>query len=308
MLDLLEAAIERRSKIAFRETDAYRVVDGKRDGIPGLTIDRLGSAWLASVRTNGEPPRPLLAAMPRIEGIDALWWKHLDRYEKESSPRCLWSREGDSGSRAEVPCFRVRENGMVFEIDLSAGCSHGIFLDQRLNRKRVVEASRGRSVLNLFAYACGFSVAVGLGGGTATSLDLSQPYLDWGRRNFTANGLDPDQHYWCRGDSFEWLERFARSGRRFGGVILDPPTFSRSGKGKQRRSFRVEEDFGELVSLAAEVLEPGGFLLATTNCRRFSPEAFAATLESRLGGGTRFFAMPPEYRDEQYLKTGWWEL
>lgn len=195
---------------------------------------------------------------------------------------------------------------MVFEIDLSAGCSHGIFLDQRLNRRRVFEASRGRSVLNLFAYACGFSVAVALGGGTATSLDLSQPYLDWGRRNFAANGLDDRAHHWCRGDAFEWLARFARSGRRFDGVILDPPTFSRSGKGRRRRSFRVEDDFGELAAMAAGVLEPGGFLLATTNCRRLSPQGFTAMLESSLRGAVELFPMPPEYRGEHYLKTAWW--
>jgi 23S rRNA (cytosine1962-C5)-methyltransferase len=306
MRDLLQEAIDRRSAIDFPDTNAYRLVDSEGDGLSGLTIDRFGPVWLASEARSREPSPELLAEMPAVLGVNALWWKYLDREEKTASPRCLWSRAVGGEYRAEPSHLQVRENAMVFEIDLAAGYSQGIFLDQRLNRRWISKVSEGRSVLNLFAYTCGFSVAVARGGGVATSLDLSQSYLDWGRRNFAANEIDDQQHHWCRGDAFEWLARFARSGRRFGGVILDPPTFSHSGRGRDRRLFRVENDLGVLVEMAAEILEPGGFLLVTTNCRRLSQQTFASLLVSRLGGEIEWVPMPPEYRGEQYLKTARW--
>ena len=69
------------------------------------------------------------------------------------------------------------------------------------------------------------------------------------------NGIDPSAQYFCKGDARRWLERFARQGRTFHGIILDPPTFSRDDRGKV---FRVESHYGELVALARECLEPGG--------------------------------------------------
>ncbi len=304
MRDLLHAAVARRAALDLEKTDAFRLVDGEGDGIPGLTIDRFGPVWLASASAEESPPPSLIAAMPAMEGVAALWWKNLAQEEKKA-PRCVWLRRPPAGEAEAVSRHVVEEHGMRFHVDLEAGYSQGIFLDQRLNRNRVMQASRGRSVLNLFAYTCGFSAAVGLGGGIATSLDLSQVYLDWGRRNFEANGLDPESHHWCRGDAFDWLRRFARSGRRFGGVVLDPPTFSRSRQGKARRTFRVEDDFEHLVHLAVTVLEPGGFLLATTNCRRLSERGFRAMVEAGAGGAGELLEMPPEFRGEPYLKSAW---
>ena len=127
---------------------------------------------------------------------------------------------------------------------MQAGYSQGLFLDQRGNRRRVRErVCAGERVLNCFSYTCGFSVAAAMGGAITTSLDLPGPYLDWGKRNFTHNGMDPSDHYFCKGDAMHWLQRFAKQGRRFQGVILDPPTFSRSADGV----FRAGKDYARLV-------------------------------------------------------------
>ena len=108
-------------------------------------------------------------------------------------------------------------------------------------------------VLNCFAYTCAFSVCAALGGARATSLDLSRKYLDWGRRNFELNGLDPAAHDFIYGDVFDWLKRLAKKGRSFDVILLDPPTFSRS---PGRGDFRAETDYGRLVSLALPLLRP----------------------------------------------------
>src|SRR5436305_3148961 len=143
------------------------------------------------------------------------------------------------GEAAPGP-FTVKENGVSYELSFEEGYSVGLFLDQRDNRRRFLvdhvsagfplfgPQSAGREVLNTFAYSCSFSVCAALGGGRVTSLDLSKKYLEWGKRNFVLNGLDPAAHDFIHGDVFDWLRRMAKKQRRFDAVILDPPTFSQS--------------------------------------------------------------------------------
>ena len=71
-----------------------------------------------------------------------------------------------------------------------------------------------------------------------TSLDLSKKYLEWGKRNFVLNDLDPAQHDFIYGDAFDWMRRLGKKNRAFDIIVLDPPTFSQS---KERGVFRVEK-------------------------------------------------------------------
>jgi 23S rRNA (cytosine1962-C5)-methyltransferase len=167
-------------------------------------------------------------------------------------------------------------------------------------------------VLNCFAYTCGFSVCAALGGARTTSLDLSRKYLDWGRRNFACNGLDPAAHDFIYGDVFDWLRRLTKQSRRFAVIILDPPTFSRS---PGRGDFRAEVDYGRLVGLALPLLQPGGVLLAAANTARLEPAAFVGQVHAAIAGAGRrivqqhYVPQPPDFpvtRDEPaYLKTLW---
>jgi 23S rRNA (cytosine1962-C5)-methyltransferase len=162
----------------------------------------------------------------------------------------------------------------------------------------------GMKLLNTFAYTGAFSVAAAASGAETTTLDLSQPYLDWAKRNFIHNHLDPAAHHFCKGDTFHWLRRFAKQGRRFDGIVLDPPTFSRDEKGKV---FRVEENFGELAALAAEILAPDGWLLCCTNFRALPPAAFERQLLRAMPRHVQAIhsPMPSDFTDEAYLKTVW---
>ena len=297
MQELVDDAIARRSPLPDAATDAFRVVDGEGDGLPGLEIDAFAGRWLVSRRDRSPLPTDLARAL--AAGGRTVYLKSLDQHQKES-PAHL------GGPPQDEP-FLARENGASFEISFQSGYSQGIFLDQRDNRAALRQRlAPGHTLLNTFAYTGAFSVVAALAGATTTTLDLSQPYLDWARRNFTHNSLDPAAHHFCKGDTFHWLARFAKQGRRFDGIVLDPPTFSRD---KDGRVFRVETDYGRLVELAAACLAPGGFLLACTNCRQLDLPAFQRQLRSGFSRPVRLTSapMPFDFTGPAYLKSVWVE-
>jgi len=121
------------------------------------------------------------------------------------------------------------------------------------------------------------------------------------------NNIDPKQHHFCKGDTFHWLKRFAKQGRKFNGIILDPPTFSRDHKGKV---FTVESHYDKLISLAAACSAPDGWILATTNCRKLTPTAFNLLVKRGLASYKSItpLDMPEEYTGEPYLKSLWINL
>jgi 23S rRNA (cytosine1962-C5)-methyltransferase len=299
MLDLLTAALERRARLCAGlctgETDALRLIDGSGDGLPGITLESYAGNWL--VATAAAPAVPAaLSAWLRQQGHPC-YWKILDHHQKSCPVH-------HSGAELRAP-FCIRENGLRFEISFQAGYSQGIFLDQRDNRAEVRRRLRpGQRLLNTFAYSGAFSVAAASAGAETTTLDLSQPYLDWAKRNFCHNALDPAAHHFCKGDTFHWLRRFAKQGRQFDAIILDPPTFSRDEGGK---IFRVETDFGTLAALARAILTPDGWLLCCTNCRALTAAAFERQIlsASRRALDTRASAMPADFTGEAYLKSLW---
>lgn len=294
MRNPLEQLRETREKQLPTRTDAYRLSDGQP--WQGVFIDMLAGNLLVSLRDVSLPRE--LEGFLRASGLP-VWLKRLDQ-DIRQAPQRLYG--GDSPSD-----FTIEENGVRYLMDMSAGYSQGIFLDQRDNRKRVRERCRpGMRLLNTFSYTGAFSVCAALAGATVTTLDLAQPCLNWCRENMRLNGIDPAVHYFCKGDTLHWLKRFARQERRFEGIILDPPTFSRDEKG---HIWRVESDYGELVSLAASCLTPDGWLLCTTNCRKLTPDRFRKMVavgipEARLAA----FPMPFDFDGEAYLKTIWAHL
>ncbi len=294
MHHLFQNAVAKRAGLLDSQTNAVRLIDGSGDGLPGLILETYADRWLVSTTSDYLPP--LVRERIRDQGVSC-YWKRLDQHQKES-PLHL------SGPVLTEP-FVILENTMASEISFQSGYSQGIFLDQRDNRAEVRRLmAPGLRLLNTFAYTGAFSVAAALAGAETTTLDLSQPYLDWAKRNFTHNSLDPAAHHFCKGDTFHWLRRFAKQGRTFDGIVLDPPTFSRDEKGKV---FRVEENFGELAALAADLLTPEGWLLCSTNCRNLGLNEFQKQLRNAIRRplSARHSNMPPDFTDEPYLKSVW---
>jgi len=186
----------------------------------------------------------------------------------------------------------------------------GVVLDS--DTRKPFGTGSAAEVLNVFAYTCGFSVCAARAGARVVSVDLSKKYLEWGRRNFALNGLDPAAHNFIYGDAFEWLRRLAKKNRTFDLIILDPPTFSQS---KAGGAFQAEKDFGRLVRAALPLLKANGVLLASTNTTRLEPESFLAAIAEAVHSTARkiiqqhYAPQPPDFpinrAEPAYLKTVW---
>lgn len=287
----LQAMMRQRAAVIPPQTDAYRLCDGT--AWRGVFIDVLADRLLVSLRDT-ELPAPL-AAQLRASGRP-VYVKRLDRDVKEAPAFFC--------GPAVPPRFEIQENGVRYRMDMESGYSQGIFLDQRDNRARVRSLCRpGMTLLNTFSYTGAFSVCAALAGAQTTTLDLAQPCLTWCKENMELNGINPADHFFCKGDTLHWLDRFARQGRRFDAIVLDPPTFSRDEKG---RIWRVERDYGRLVAKAAACLAPDGWLLCTTNCRKLNPAAFRRMVGEGIPDARLTSApMPPDFDGEPYLKCLW---
>ncbi|MBW9258821.1 MAG: class I SAM-dependent methyltransferase [Candidatus Thiodiazotropha sp. (ex. Lucinisca nassula)] len=171
-----------------------------------------------------------------------------------------------TGARGEP--LIVTEDGLRFEVELRRYLDTGLFLDHRNTRKLVREKAAGKRVLNLFAYTGSFSVYAAAGGALATvSVDLSNTYQDWTRKNLTLNGFQGDQHELVREDVFHYLERASRERRLFGLIILDPPSFSNSKR--MDETLDIQRDQQRLIEACLELLNPNGQLIFSTNRKGF---------------------------------------
>ncbi|MCX6874687.1 MAG: class I SAM-dependent methyltransferase [Verrucomicrobia bacterium] len=294
MLDLFAAAMAKRAALLAADTNALRLIDGSGDALPGIILEAYAGNRLLATAT---PAIPAALDAWLQQQVHPCYWKRLDSHHKASPSH-------HSGPELTAP-FLIRENGLHFEISFQAGYSQGLFLDQRDNRAEVRRLLRpGHRLLNTFAYTGAFSVAAASAGAETTTLDLSQPCLDWAKRNFSHNSLDPTAHHFCKGDTGHWLRRFAKQGREFDAIILDPPTFSRDDQGK---IFRVESDLGTLVALALAILAPAGWLLCCTNCHHLSAADFERQIlsASRQRLHTRHAPMPADFTGVPYLKSIW---
>ena len=162
----------------------------------------------------------------------------------------------------------VRENGLSFECELKKYTDTGLFLDQALSREAIRSMAKGMRVLNLFAYTSSFSVYAAAGGAEKTvSVDLSNVYSAWSRRNLDNNGfIDQDKYKVVTSDAGKYLKKAAEDGEVYDIVIFDPPAFSNSHKADD---FDVKKDYLGYLYMISRVLAPGGVCLFSENLSGF---------------------------------------
>ena len=161
----------------------------------------------------------------------------------------------------------VEENGLQFIVNLGDYLDTGLFLDHRLTRQQVREESANRKVLNLFAYTGSFSVYAAAGGANeVVTVDLSNTYINWAKRNMLLNGFTNEAAYsFLPTDVFRYLESAPTD--HFDLIIMDPPTFSNSKKMKD--ILDIQRDHALLINGCLKSLVKGGRLYFSTNYRDF---------------------------------------
>ncbi|NOZ51961.1 MAG: bifunctional 23S rRNA (guanine(2069)-N(7))-methyltransferase RlmK/23S rRNA (guanine(2445)-N(2))-methyltransferase RlmL [Gammaproteobacteria bacterium] len=169
----------------------------------------------------------------------------------------------------------VQESGRQFLVNLQDYLDTGLFLDHRITRSLIQKLANQQRFLNLFAYTGTASVYAALGGATqTTSVDISNTYLDWSKKNFILNEINLKQHRFIQADCLEWIKNDTN---QYDLIFLDPPTFSNSKK--MNRHFDIQRDHSGLIKACLARLSTDGILLFSSNYRKFKFDASEFTLQ-----------------------------
>ena len=205
----------------------------------------------------------VLAVLPEITGVPAAQIV-LKRRERQSGKRQYEKQN------TEQHFFSVHEGNVLLRVNLKDYLDTGLFLDHRPTRLQIAQLAAGKRFLNLFCYTASASVHAAMAGAHCTSVDMSRTYLNWGRDNFTLNGLNPDEHEFVQADCIQWLQD---NHGYYDLIFMDPPTFSNSKR--MEGVLDIQRDHVMLIEQAMRCLNPGGLLIFSTNLRRFDPDKAA---------------------------------
>ncbi|RKY18121.1 MAG: hypothetical protein DRQ55_14180 [Planctomycetota bacterium] len=285
----IEALAALRAELPMSGTNAYRLVNGENEGMPGFIADRYADVLVVKLYTPAWLPQlslvlPALLAVQPAEQVVL----RLSRDTQKRVADLHGLADGDLllGSELQTPVV-FEENRLRFECDPLKGQKTGFFLDQRENRARVESLAAGQDVLNVFAYSGGFSLYAARGGAKrVTSLDQSKPALEAAERNFALNRADPavgaTPHEIVVDDAFTWLEQRERQRARYDVVIIDPPSFAH----RQTDVPRARAAYARLVQLGLGCLRRGGTLvMASCSARVPAADFFELVLRSARDTG-----------------------
>lgn len=256
------------------DTDCYRLYDADLPEY-AVAIDRYGDAvhvqeYQAPRTVSEHTARQRLTEVRRVlrefwpDSADKLFFKQRQRQKGVDQYQPLRSH------RDEQPAiWQVFEGEARFEVNLSDYLDTGLFLDHRPLRRRIHERAANKRVLNLFCYTGSITVQAALGGASSSlSVDMSNTYLDWAKRNLDINGLQVTQHRLLRADCLRWLETAADDfGAAFDLIVCDPPTFSNSKS--MEGVLDIQRDHATLIEQCMGLLAPEGELYFSNNFRRF---------------------------------------
>jgi 23S rRNA (cytosine1962-C5)-methyltransferase len=264
------------------ETDAYRVVHGEGDRMPGLIVDRYGP--VAVLRVDGA------GAAARVTDFAGALWPLLEAVGVTS----VVLRSGGRGAAPTLdslhgprpaPNVCVRERGVPFIVDLEHGQKTGAFLDQRENRRRVAELARGRRVLNLFSHSAGFGLHAMFGGAASvTNVDVSAAAHATGQASFRAAGIDLAAVQFITADVASFLRQARDGRRRWDLIVSDPPSFAPNERAKRR----AIAAYRQLHRACVDVLDLGGILCAASCSSHVDEREFLTTLDDGALGWRPF--------------------
>ena len=204
------------------------------------------------------------AAVPTALGVDANCISYKQR--RRNSGKTQYEKLDNRGEQQEL---QVQEGAAKFLINLWDYLDTGLFLDHRPLRTMISAQAKDKRFLNLFCYTATASVHAALGGAKYTvSVDMSNTYLSWAKRNFALNGLGEHKNRFVQADCQQWLQDCDQT---FDLILLDPPSFSNSKR--MQGVLDIQQDHSALIDNTMRLLSPTGTLFFSTNLRGFKLDA-----------------------------------
>ena len=236
-------------------TNAFRLIHGEGDGLPGLIIDVYNGVAVMQAHSTGMHRDRLAIAMAVKtilgDAISAVYYKSLSSMSGKPESEYLFGM-------APSPHV-ILEHGNKFYVDWAEGQKTGFFLDQRENRKLLGTLSKGKSVLNAFCYTGGFSIyALNAGAKLVHSVDASEKAIDLTRKNIELNGFSSIEHDCFSTDTFDFLKESRES---YDLIVLDPPAFAKHKDAKHQ----AMKGYQRLNAEAMRRIQSGGIIF-TFSC------------------------------------------
>jgi 23S rRNA (cytosine1962-C5)-methyltransferase len=272
------------------EGNAYRLLHGAGDGVPGFACDVLGD--VAVIWVYAEALRPLGAQLANATiGFAKLAGAVVKLRARGGADAIEQSVIGKVEER-----HHANEHGVAYEIHALSGLNTGLFTDMREHRRGLPRFAAGARVLNLFSYTGALGLACVRGGATTvTNVDTSQGVQAWAAGNFARAGFTGDKWKFESGDAIRYLARAIKDKERYDLVVIDPPTFSTA----RGSPWVLDRDYPQLIAQAAAVVPSNGMLWLAANTHELGSLSKLALKGLRTAGRTAAIVeqggLPPEY-------------
>lgn len=258
-------ALSIRESILSPMTNAYRIVNGEGDFLPGLIVDRYNEFLVCQFLTASmDCLKPLVVdSLSNLRAAKGIFEKSEGRVRDEEG---IQPSAGVLAGEPPPELIAIEENGFPFVIDVRRGQKTGFFLDQRDNRATLSTLARDKKILNCFSYSGAFSVyALGGGAREVVSLDSSKPALELAERNLALNGFGSSEL--LKADAFSYLKECNTA---FDIIVLDPPSLAH-----KRADLDGAAGAYKFLNLhALRHLRSGGFLLTFSCSQHLSIDLF----------------------------------
>ncbi len=269
----IKYAIDYRLTVMGDDLNAFRVIFGEADELPGLTVDKFNNILVVQILSLGIEVRKDLILKLLYEEMEKSGFEISGIYIRNDVD--IRAKEGldeykewfDLGFKNPKDTkTKIVENGIKYIVDFENGQKTGFFLDQKYNRLAIRKIAKGRNVLDCCTHTGSFAMNAYLGGAKkVTAMDISEKALEDSEANFELNKMEIDTT--C-GDVFDVLKELAEENKkRYDFIILDPPAFTKS----RKTIDSALRGYQEINYLALKSLPRGGYL-ATASCSHFATE------------------------------------
>jgi len=260
-------AIRLRQRIVSG-TNAYRLLYGEADQLPGLIVDRYDDVLVMQTLSYGMDRRKALLAdlLCQEAGVSRIYLRN-DAKSRNLEGLSIEKGflRGGGATRVEV-----QEGHAFFLVDIERGQKTGWFCDQRENRLAAARFAAGAEVLEVFCHTGAFSTHAALAGAKSVEgLDVSEDALVLAREHAALNKVD-DRCLYRTADAFDELRRLERGGRRYDMVLLDPPSFARS----KQAVPRALAGYKDVNLLGMRLTKPEGFMVTSSCSHHVSEQDF----------------------------------